>query len=351
MDLQSQLLFFFSALGAFNGVLMGLFFLFHVRPKHKSHLFLGLLLLALSVRVGKSVFFFFNYDLADIYIQIGLFACWFIGPFLYFYVKSALMVSKDLAKETRLHFAILIPVALALFLLFPRSNYEKLWISWFFDFIYLQWIAYVVITGFLIRKNFHKISKAQGVLPSFKFWFLSVYIGNAIICIAFNTASYTSYIVGALSFSFVFYLLIVLLLFAKKRNQLLFLVPPRNREKRIDGEKAAHLITKLERLMEEEELYKDANLTMPKVSERLKILPNKLSLLLNDNMNVSFADYVNEKRITSAQRLIKQHSSHSFESIGYDCGFNSKSAFYVAFKKHTGTTPAKYRNSQSEVNL
>ena len=42
----------------------------------------------LSIRVGKSVFFHFNHDLSFNYLQFGLTACLFIGPFLYLYIHS-----------------------------------------------------------------------------------------------------------------------------------------------------------------------------------------------------------------------------------------------------------------------
>ncbi|WP_299437305.1 helix-turn-helix transcriptional regulator [uncultured Aquimarina sp.] len=345
MDVQSQLLFFFSALGAFNGIIVGLFFLFYVKPSHKSHVFLGLLLLALSIRIGKSVFFYFNDDLADIYIQIGLFACWFIGPLLYFYVKTALEVIDSLSKKLKLHFVILTLIALILFLVFPRSTYEKTWVTVFIYFIYAQWAVYVIATGQIIYKNYRKIKQVKKGAATFRLWFLSIYIGNAIICIAFITGNYTSYIVGALSFSFVFYLLVLLLLFTKKRNELIFLNPPRYREKRIDEDKAKLLISNLEKLITENELYKNSDITLSKIAKKLNILPNKLSLLLNDNMKISFSDYLNGKRIEAAKKMIHSKLNYSFEAIGYDCGFNSKSAFYVAFKKHTGTTPLKYSKS------
>lgn len=92
MEVSRELLFFFSALGAFNGLLMALYFIFIAKPKHISNVFLGLFLLMLSIRIGKSVFFYFNPDLAFSYLQFGLTGCLFIGPFLYFYVKS--VVSK-----------------------------------------------------------------------------------------------------------------------------------------------------------------------------------------------------------------------------------------------------------------
>ena len=82
------LLFFFSGLGAFNGLLLSIYFLFFARPKHISNRFLGALLLMLSIRIGKSVFYHFNHGLSKNYLQLGLTACFMIGPFLFLYIKS-----------------------------------------------------------------------------------------------------------------------------------------------------------------------------------------------------------------------------------------------------------------------
>ncbi|MEL6864456.1 MAG: AraC family transcriptional regulator, partial [Bacteroidota bacterium] len=87
MSIAQQLIFLFSALGAINGFLLSLFFLRKGSQQHSNY-FLGGLLLMLSIRIIKSVFFHFNPHLVQWFIQFGLLACMLIGPFLYLYVKS-----------------------------------------------------------------------------------------------------------------------------------------------------------------------------------------------------------------------------------------------------------------------
>ncbi|MEM9931436.1 MAG: AraC family transcriptional regulator, partial [Bacteroidota bacterium] len=89
MTFDSQLLFFFSALGAFNGLVLAIYLLFFLRPVKLSNRLLGLLLLAFSIRIGKSVFLFFNgRESIPIFLQVGLTACIFIGPLLWAYLKA-----------------------------------------------------------------------------------------------------------------------------------------------------------------------------------------------------------------------------------------------------------------------
>ena len=76
----------------------------------------------------------------------------------------------------------------------------------------------------------------------------------------------------------------------------------------------------------------------------LKVHPNQISKLINLKNGSNFNDYINQKRVASAKnRLIDTTYSHlTIEAI-----FKSKSAFYNAFKKHTGTSPSVYIKSVS----
>ncbi len=339
--MSQQLLFFFSAVGAFNGIVVGLYFLFFARPKQLSNLFLGSLFLALSIRVGKSVFFYFYDTIADAYIQFGLFACWLIGPFLFFYVHSAIKNKPAIKKSALWTLIPLAAVGVVTMFLYPWSEYPTLW-GILIRVIYIQWLLFVFFTGMMLYKNRLEVFYQSKNKP-FKIWISSIYVGNLMICIAFNTGNYTSYIVGALSFSFVFYALILLLLFYKKRDQLLFLETEKYKRNKIDASEVRLIQTRLQQLITTDRLFLDANLSISKVAGLLQISSVKISQTLNEHLNTNFNDYINSYRIEAAKKMIEKEHTFTLEAIAMDCGFNSKSTFYNAFKKQTGTTPSKFR--------
>ncbi len=118
-------------------------------------------------------------------------------------------------------------------------------------------------------------------------------------------------------------------------------------DKKINPLEANQLSKKLNELIIEEELFKNADLKISEVADKLQIHSHKLSQLINDNLGKSFAVLVNEHRINEAKKLIQSKMNIKLETVGYDCGFNSISTFYAVFKKITGTTPAKYKDSLS----
>lgn len=348
MEASRQLLFFFSALGAFNGLLLSLYFFFYAKPKHISNYFLGALLLAMSIRIGKSVFFYFNPELSADFLQFGISACAFIGPSLYFYLKSMTTPEEELTNSWKYHFSILLVVVVVVGYLYPwRINYE-MWGCYFLPFVYYEWLLYLLGSAYLIRNTFQQFISRKDKMNSVEIWILSVFSGNAAIWIAYNTSHYTSYIVGALSFSFIFYLLVLLLIFNKKKNSILFKTPPKYGDKKIEDTEASKLLKTLNQMMIEEELFKNPNLKLPDVAKKLNILPHRLSQLINDNLGKSFPSFLNEYRINEAKKQLQTNSNFSLDAIGYECGFNSKSTFYSTFKKITGTTPAKFKAQVSD---
>ena len=80
------------------------------------------------------------------------------------------------------------------------------------------------------------------------------------------------------------------------------------------------------------------------LARRLDLAPNYLSQAVNTQTGQNFNDFINQFRIAEAKkRLVDDNYAHlNIAGIGQTVGFNSKSAFYAAFKKHAETTPSAY---------
>lgn len=107
------------------------------------------------------------------------------------------------------------------------------------------------------------------------------------------------------------------------------------------------LMTELDTHMQTDRAYLDNQLSLPQLAGRLDVSVNYLSQTINQQTEQNFFDYVNGYRVEEAKQLFKDGAKQpqSILDIAMNAGFNSKSAFYTAFKKHTGMTPGAYRNS------
>lgn len=346
MEFNQNLLFFFSALGAFNGVCLGLYFLFLAKPKHVSNRFLGVMLLMMSFRIGKSVIFYFNPDLAFIYLQLGLTACFFVGPFLFFYVSSIVIPKSKITSRWIYHILLLAPMIVIFGILYPFEKFVHLWRHYVIYGIYLQWFFYILASGWVLRSRFFKLFSANRKMSAQEIWLLSVFVGNLVIWAAYYFTNITYYLVGALTFSFLFYLLALLVFFNRKKNGSIFIPEQRYADKRISDEDANSMIRKLNSLMRNEEPHVNANLKSSDVAKKMNVSVHQLSQLLNDNLGKSFPIYVNEFRISKAKELLNSRTNLTLEAIGYESGFNSKSTFFSTFKKLTGMTPSQFRTEK-----
>jgi AraC-like DNA-binding protein len=84
---------------------------------------------------------------------------------------------------------------------------------------------------------------------------------------------------------------------------------------------------------------------LPLLAQELNIRPQLLSQFLNDNVQKSFTQFINEYRVQEAKRLLKENTDLKIDAVGMECGFNSSSTFYSAFKKITGVTPATFQKT------
>lgn len=98
-------------------------------------------------------------------------------------------------------------------------------------------------------------------------------------------------------------------------------------------------------LLDTEKIYKNPDISLSSIALQLDISATYLSQLINKISGVNFSDFINEYRVKESQRLLTHpnYTGYAILSIGLESGFNSKSTFYAAFKKHTGVTPSIYR--------
>lgn len=108
-----------------------------------------------------------------------------------------------------------------------------------------------------------------------------------------------------------------------------------------------HIISKLEHLMINEKLYLNGDLKLLDVAEQLNVTTHSLSQAINAVKQKKFNDYLNELRIKEAMQLMQQKEYQSFKllAIAMHAGFNNKTSFLNAFKKHTGQSPSGYRKT------
>ncbi|WP_422859183.1 helix-turn-helix domain-containing protein [Flagellimonas sp. S174] len=240
------------------------------------------------------------------------------------------------------HIAVLLPLIVLVGFLYPFENHIKLWRPYIIYSIYLQWFFYILASGWILRFKLNALFSSPQKFDAQNVWILSVFLGNLVIWAAYFFTNITYYLVGALTFSFLFYLLALLVFLGKKNKQNIFIADHKYSAKKIQPTQANTLLERLQELMTQEEPYTNANLKSSDIAKKVNITVHQLSQLLNENLGKSFPLFVNEYRIAKACTIIKSNTPLTLEAIGYECGFNSKSTFYTTFKKITGVTPSQY---------
>lgn len=115
----------------------------------------------------------------------------------------------------------------------------------------------------------------------------------------------------------------------------------------LNSEKLCEYKRQLEHIMLSQQAYLRPDLTLPKLAQAVNCSVNHLSQVINSGFSMSFFDYLNQYRIGHARKLLARLDgrNNAILNIAFTVGFNSNSAFYAAFKKCVGQTPAQYRRT------
>lgn len=115
----------------------------------------------------------------------------------------------------------------------------------------------------------------------------------------------------------------------------------------LDQAQLQRYTSQLARLMKDDKVFLRSDLTLPKLAAMVGCSVNHLSQAVNSGFYMSFFDFLNSYRIEEAKLMLSQGDGRadSILDVSFAVGFNSNSAFYAAFKKSTGQTPAQFRRS------
>ena len=357
------------------------FFLFTVKSKKHnkiSNRLIGLFLLTLSIHI--SVFFYSKYfRIPIIFEQLRDQLILFYGPLLYLYFISSMYLDFKLEKKHLLH---LIPFALVSIVFIPRfffaNHLDKIT---FYESYHSQVEAkiYTVLNGIFITfyfvRIFIELKMYKKILLenySGKRYFnykwlekLAILLSLIFLISFFRTAVLYSGNENIILNMRIFHTLLLLIFVTWIILKSLYspeIFKPVNLKHRLQNVNYINNIThntsyktyaqennekvlELKSYIEKNKPFLRPTLTITELANEVGMKNQDLSILINQHMGKHFFDFINEYRVKMAVGILQnpaRKSSHILEIL-YEVGFNSKSSFHRAFKKHTGKTPKEFR--------
>lgn len=288
------------------------------------------------------------------YLKFSVEALIFIwGPLIYLYSKAL-----NFTKFGKLFWLNFIPFLFAVFLVvlkffnvnpFEFIDSRELKYSWEENILFVFGALYsliysLIFTAKLIRQNLRIVDSKT----LFNRLFLSLNLAASLLTI---TTVYLSIkksdTIILIGYDHVFIVLSLIIIietyFFWRHPEVL-----RNKSHMLFMTEAQSIVDHLKVLMEEKKVYREAELNIASLSSMIQTKPHILSKVLNEHFNKNFRDFVNEYRIIEFIEKAEQGKLEvlTFLGLAYEVGFNSKSTFNLAFKKHTNKSPRNYFKSE-----
>lgn len=359
------------------------FFLLTIKTKHKTSNSLFAVFLILTAIDTSQTIFDLMVDGPSNFGMLRALSAFLQIPVFYLYVLSVCYSDFKLKPKYLIH---LLPFLIANLVLLPRfytvdfaskinfiKNYQSMIeIQFNHILIHVQLIVYIIAVFVVLRKAkklYLENNAGTTSIESYNWLFQFTIVLTVLYLLAIlkNIFKFSDYLyiselikIGLL----VFQLFIVCwYLFKALSNPGIFrnidsklkLVKDLISEEKNNGELVTNEkeyneeLLKLKQYMVEEKPFLNPSLTIQDVSATIEIPVRDLSLLINHKLEQHFYDFVNTYRIEEAMEILKDStkSKMTILEILYEVGFNSKSSFNTAFKKHTSNTPTEYRKNLS----
>jgi len=349
-------------------LIFSVFLLSPRKSREISHVILAFFFLSLAVNLLHGYMtrlIFYNRNLSNL-LLVGAPSAFLYAPLMFFYIRSLTNKPFKIRKADFVHSLPFLFFTAYLFFTFYFKPIEwkrdfvfsqKSFTFWFISTVLLnlQVASYIVAVLFMLHRYRKKIKTVFSSTEKINYSWLKfliyglllLWLGDIVRVLIFGISPNLSYAVTII-FYLGFLLMSDLILYKALTQPVIFSNMeefPQQKKKSLSDEVNEQYLQKLLSYMESEKPYLDSSLTIYKLAEKISIPPRSLSDVINNSLNKNFYDFVNSYRIKEAERLLAENNgpSKTILEILYEVGFNSKSSFNQAFKKHTGITPSYFK--------
>ncbi len=325
-----------------QGITTGVYLL-ATHKKQPSRYWLGLLLLGLTLQVidyflSRSGVYYRNQWL---YFS-PLFYSWSFGPLIYGYVRTQF---EPKAKINIWHFIPVLVQALFYYVLAFQSLEIK---SSFWITVHKPYTRYIEHYGTCLSTYYYlyasiQILRNQENQPKWLLRFLWGMFGFYVLA-AIDPLFNQWYLPAQAPKFYLTMLVLPVFMYCLALTGWLTkpVIPNRNKSPKLTVDKVK--LEQIINLMQQQQLYKDPELSLPVFAQAVNLSTNEVSQLINAGLNLTFSDFVNNCRLDDIKTRLQngEHEQYTLLGIALEAGFRSKTTFNRVFREQLGMAPKQY---------
>ncbi|HNP96816.1 MAG TPA: helix-turn-helix domain-containing protein [Cyclobacteriaceae bacterium] len=310
-----------------QSIFLGAINMINSRQSGQANFYLGLLFLALGLRVAKSLIYYHWTGMAMVGISVGGAGLWAAAPALFLYIKT--FAGRSVTRFEK--YGLFAP---ALFLLIAGISELPFYRA---RMVYLTGSIALLLS---LAASVYLLTKWRTVDKNG--WLRIVLAGVFVIASTFIYQLFSPnleiYAIGALVASVVLYIINF-----KGIGSKVVSTSVQSSKISLSKNQLDKITSDLQKALKEGRVYREQKLTLARLAERIDTPQYLLRKVIQQNHGKNFNDFINEYRITEICERLEKDTRYTIEAIASEVGFSSNSTFYEAFRKVMNCTPAEYR--------